>query len=75
MADKAIGIDIRTDMKLKYISPSVASIYGYSVEEMMEKLKAAGYELVSDIIAPNPHIKFFFVKDPVGVTVQFVEMK
>ena len=46
-----------------------------SVEEMMEKVKASGYEFVSRIIAPNPHIQFFFVKDPMGVIVQFVEMK
>lgn len=27
----------------------------------------------TDIISPNPHVKFFYVKDPAGVRVQFIE--
>lgn len=42
------------DMKLKYISPSVANIYGYSVDEMMEgkdmdRLTAKGVKEFSDM--------------------------
>ena len=28
---------------------------------------------VTDMISPNPHVKFFYVKDPAGVKVQFIE--
>lgn len=41
------------------------------VEAKREELAAAGYE-VSPMIAPNPHVKFFFVKDPNGVSIQFI---
>ena len=27
---------------------------------------------VSGMIQPNPHVKFFFIKDPAGVNVQFM---
>ena len=29
--------------------------------------------LTTDLISPNPRVKFFYVKDPAGVRVQFVE--
>ena len=27
----------------------------------------------TELISPNPHVKFFYVKDPAGVRVQFIE--
>lgn len=36
-----------------------------------EALAALGLE-VTPIISPNPHVCFFFVKDPAGVNVQFM---
>lgn len=44
-----------------------------SVEEMMKFVKNKGLELESGPIQPNPHIQFFYVKDPNGVNIQFVE--
>ena len=41
------------------------------VDAYREKLEAEGYE-PTPMIAPNPHMKFFFVKDPDGVQVQFI---
>ena len=38
----------------------------------MAELKAKGYA-VSDVISPNPKSRFFFVKDPNGIDIQFVE--
>jgi len=54
------------DMKLKYISPSVHSIYGYTVEEMMDgkdmdRLTAKGVKEVSDMfmkLLENPGESF-----------------
>ncbi len=37
-----------------------------------EKLQAEGYG-VSEMVYPNPKARFFFVKDPNGVDVQFVQ--
>ena len=44
-----------------------------SVEEMMALLQEKGVAIESGPIQPNPHIRFFFVRDPDGVNVQFVE--
>jgi len=44
-----------------------------SVDEMIDFIKSKGYEVESGPFQPNPHVKFFFVKDPNGVRVQFVE--
>jgi len=44
-----------------------------SVDEMIKVLKEKGLEVESGPFQPNPHIKFFHVKDPNGVSIQFVE--
>ena len=47
---------------------------GFQTEDVMAKyedLKARGFA-VSPMICPNPHVKFFFVKDPAGVNGQFM---
>lgn len=44
-----------------------------SVDKMIEFIKEKGLEVASGPFQPNPHIKFFFVKDPNGVSIQFVE--
>lgn len=44
-----------------------------SVDEMMELAKKEGIEILSDIISPNPNIRFFFVEDPNGLRIQLVE--
>lgn len=49
---------------------------GFEVESLEEKLKfirEKGLQVHSGPFQPNPHVKFFFVKDPDGVRVQFVE--
>lgn len=48
---------------------------GFEVEDAVgyrEELAKKGLE-PGEIILPNPHAKFFFVKDPNGVGIQFVE--
>lgn len=44
-----------------------------SVDEKIEFIKGKGLAVERGPIQPNPHIKFFFVKDPNGVSIQFVE--
>ena len=43
-----------------------------SLENTMELIRSKGYEIVGDIINPNPQTRFFFVKDPDGYNVQFI---
>lgn len=44
-----------------------------SVEEMMAFVKEKGIAIHSGPFQPNPHVKFFFVMDPNGLKIQFVE--
>lgn len=46
-----------------------------SVDEMMDFVKKRGIEIHSGPFQPNPHTRFFFVLDPDGLKVQFVESK
>ena len=41
------------------------------MEAKREEMIAAGFE-VTPMITPMPNVKFFFVKDPAGVNVQFI---
>ena len=53
-------------------APSVS--IGFHTEDVFEKhaqLQAMGLR-VSEIISPNPHVKFFFVSDPNGLKVQLI---
>ncbi len=43
-----------------------------SLEEKMQFIRDKGLA-VEGPFAPNPHVRFFFVKDPSGIRVQFVE--
>lgn len=44
-----------------------------SVEEMMTLVKGKGIDIHSGPFQPNPHTKFFYVLDPNGLKIQFVE--
>jgi lactoylglutathione lyase len=44
-----------------------------SVDEMMNFVKEKGIAIEGGPFQPNPHVKFFYVKDPNGLKIQFVE--
>ena len=44
-----------------------------SVDEMMVFVKEKGIDIHSGPFQPNPHVKFFYVLDPDGLKIQFVE--
>jgi lactoylglutathione lyase len=44
-----------------------------SVDEMLSLVKEKGITVLSEPVQPNPHVKFFFVSDPNGFKIQFVE--
>ena len=60
-------IDIGQDISLGFEIDSVA--------EKIRFLKEKGIEIESGPVAPNPEIEFFYVLDPNGVKIQFVENK
>lgn len=44
-----------------------------SVDKKLDILKQKGIVILSGPIQPNPHVKFFFIADPNGWRIQFVE--
>jgi len=44
-----------------------------SLEDTIALLREKGYETDGAIISPNPHVSFFFARDPDGYNVQFVK--
>lgn len=51
---------------------------GFSVPSLEEKivfLKERGITLESEILSPNPNMRFFFIQGPDGLRIQFVEQK
>lgn len=44
-----------------------------SVDEMIKFISDKGLKVDKGPYQPNPHTKFFYVKDPNGVSIQFVE--
>lgn len=45
-----------------------------SLEQAFESMKEKDIKLLSDIIQPNPHSRFFFVEDPNGFKVQIAQI-
>ena len=45
-----------------------------SLDRMLEFVHSKGVAIAVSPVQPNPHIRFFYVEDPDGVRVQFVEM-
>ncbi|MGI6175526.1 MAG: VOC family protein [Christensenellales bacterium] len=46
-----------------------------SLDECMAFVKEKGIHIQSGPFQPNPHTRFFYVKDPNGLKIQFVENK
>lgn len=44
-----------------------------TLEEVLTTLKSSGLKNISDIQSPGPNIRFFYVLDPDGYKVQFVQ--
>lgn len=60
-------IQIGADISLGFEVPSV--------EQKLASLKEQGIAIHSGPFSPNPHITFFYVQDPNGLKIQFVENK
>lgn len=63
--DQKKDISVGQDISLGFVVDSV--------DQMMQLVKEKGYEVHSGPFQPNPHVKFFYVQDPTGWKIQFVE--
>ena len=59
------------------VSPQVKGLsIGFEVESLEEALdfmKEQGIPMYKEPFSPNPHVRYFFIKDPDGIEVQIVE--
>lgn len=46
-----------------------------SLDKKMEELESMGIPVAEGPFQPNPGIRFFYVRDPDGLKIQFVEVK
>ncbi len=76
LADGETEVELIYSPSQKEFSPCANISFGFEVDSLDEMLaRFYEYKIIpsSEIIQPNPTIKFFYVKDPDGFTVQFVE--
>lgn len=76
LGDGETKVELVCDSNRKVLGNAEGISLGFevgSVDEMIKLIKEKGLEVDRGPYQPNPHVKFFFVKDPDGVSVQFVE--
>ena len=76
LGDGETKIELIYNEKSKDISIGQDISLGFevdSLDEMMATVKEKDIDIHSGPFQPSPHIKFFHVLDPNGLTIQFVE--
>lgn len=76
LGDGETKIELICDETLKEIGYGDGISLGFEVncmDEMMDFVKEKGITIHSGPFQPNPHTKFFYVSDPNGLKIQFVE--
>jgi len=76
LGDGDTKVELICNKRIKELSPGRDVSLGFevdSLDRMMEIVKEKGIDIESGPIQPNPHTKFFFVLDPNGYRIQFVE--
>ncbi|NLC04584.1 MAG: VOC family protein [Tissierellia bacterium] len=69
-------VELIHDKNMEEVDIGKSISFGFEVENLEEKLsfmKERGIPLHSGPFSPNPNMKFFFVLDPNGLMIQFVE--
>jgi lactoylglutathione lyase len=76
LGDGETEIELMTPAQPRELSYGADISLGFevaSVDEMMADLKEKNIAILSGPFSPNPHVKFFYVQDPNGLKIQFVE--
>ena len=69
-------VELICNEKIKEVNIGSDISLGFAVKSLDEKiafLEGKGIKLHSGPFAPNPHTKFFYILDPNGLRIQFVE--
>jgi len=76
LGDDETKVELIFNERIESINIGSDISLGFAVKSLDEKiafLEAKGVKLHSGPFAPNPHHKFFFILDPNGLKIQFVE--
>lgn len=76
LGDGGTEVELIEDLDKKSVDIGKDISLGFEVEnsdEMIEFIKEKNLKIESGPIQPNPNVKFFYVLDPNGVKIQFVE--
>lgn len=66
-------IDVKNKVDISFGNDISIGFEVDSIDSITEKLKKEGITSETKVLQPNPHIKFFYVRDPNGLKIQFVE--
>ena len=69
-------VELICNEKLKELDAGSRVTLGFKVESLDEKInfiKEKGIKIITGPIEPNPSIKYFIIKDPDGVKIQFAQ--
>lgn len=78
LGDGETKVELICNENLKQVKIGEDISLGFKVEsvnKMMNFIKEKGLEIHSGPFEPNPDTKFFYVLDPNGLKIQFVELK
>ncbi|HWQ80307.1 MAG TPA: VOC family protein [Anaerovoracaceae bacterium] len=76
LGDDETKVELICEEKVEDVNIGSDISLGFQVNSIDEKiafLEGKGVKLHSGPFAPNPHTKFFFILDPNGLKIQFVE--
>lgn len=69
-------VELICSEKLKKLDAGNRVTLGFKVESLDEKInfiKEKGIDIITGPVQPNPVLKYFIIKDPNGVKIQFAE--
>ncbi|MHB1346527.1 MAG: VOC family protein [Candidatus Humimicrobiaceae bacterium] len=76
LGDGETQVELIYDSSSKKVNTGQNVSMGFEVKSldgMADFVKSKGIDIHSGPFQPNPHIKFFYIKDPDGLNIQFVE--
>ena len=76
LGEDATKVELIYNPNVKEVSMGTDISLGFaagSVDEKIAFLEGKGIKLHSGPFSPNPHVKYFFILDPNGLKIQFVE--
>jgi lactoylglutathione lyase len=77
-AEEQTAVELIDDQDQNQVDLGIDISLGFevdSVDQKIEFLEEKEIEIVSGPVSPNPNIEFFYVLDPNGLRIQFVENK